>query len=298
MVKGLHIEPTNMCALKCPKCARTEFIEQFGQDKWQNKNLNLADLKQFLDIDLNGVEVLLCGIYGDPIYYSDLFEMLRYFKSAGAYIVLATNGSYKTQEWWVELVRILDCNDSVVFGIDGTPDNFKQYRINADWPSIQLGIETLNKTDIKLVWQYIPFSFNEQDINSARQLAKDLKFNDFDILHSDRWDHNDPLMPTNKALTVEHSIIWKNSGTKDYKLEPKCSDNKQHYISADGFYTPCCYAGDYRFYYKSEFYKNRAQYAISNTTLGQILDSEHSKNFYNSLEEAKLNYCTYSCPKL
>ena len=55
-IQGLHIEPTNMCTLKCPDCGRTEFLKMFPK-KWTNKNLNLNHLKEFLDIDLKGLTI-------------------------------------------------------------------------------------------------------------------------------------------------------------------------------------------------------------------------------------------------
>ena len=59
---------------------------------------------------------------------------------------------------------------------------------------------------------------------------------------------------------------------------------------------PCCFAGDHRFYYKTEFYKNQDLYDISKTTITKVLDK--LKDFYSTLEDAKLNYCTFNCPKL
>ena len=80
-IKGFHIEPTNMCTLKCPRCPRTNFVEQFKPKNWDNQNLNLDHLKQFLDIDLTGMSIGLNGNYGDPIYYPNLFELIAYFKN-------------------------------------------------------------------------------------------------------------------------------------------------------------------------------------------------------------------------
>jgi MoaA/NifB/PqqE/SkfB family radical SAM enzyme len=298
---GFDIELTNMCTLKCPRCARTKFIEQFPK-KWTNKNLNLTHLKQFLDIDLKDKTISLCGNYGDPIYHPQLFDIIDYLKAAGATIAIATNGSYKTQEWWQQLASMLDARDVITFGIDGLPENFTQYRINADWASIKIGIDVLATTDINTVWQYIPFAFNENNIDDARKLSKELGFTKFVILPSDRWDENDILQPSNYSGDRTLSIIkWKNelAHNKTTEVDPTCKhSNSQHFISADGFYMPCAYVSDYRFYYKSEFYKNRLQYDISNTTISKILASSQSKDFYNSIEDAKLNYCTFNCPKL
>lgn len=300
-IAGFHIEPTNMCTLKCPRCARTKFIEQFPS-QWYNKNLNLTHLKQFLDIDLKSKNISLCGNYGDPIYYPQLFEMIAYFKQAGAAVLIATNGSYKSWDWWRQLADLLDYKDTVTFGIDGIPNNFTQYRINADWLSIKLGIDILTKTDVKTVWQYIPFSFNEDTIEQAQQLSQTLGFDEFLILPSDRWDENDTLKSANYVGNQTPAIVnWRNetSANRTNDITPKCKNlNNQHYISANGYYMPCCFVGDHRFYYKSEFYKNQTQYDISNTTISKILASSQSKDFYNTLEDAKLNYCTYNCPKL
>jgi hypothetical protein len=150
------------------------------------------------------------------------------------------------------------------------------------------------------VWQYIPFSFNEDTIDQARTLAQTLGFDEFLILPSDRWDENDTLQSANYTGDRTTAIVnWKTNLDRTSEIDPKCKTlNNQHYISADGYYMPCCFVGDHRFYYKSEFYKNRSQYNISNTTISKILASNQSKDFYNTLEDAKLNYCTFNCPKL
>jgi len=294
-LQGLHIEPTNMCTLKCPRCSRTEFINQFPK-KWTNKNLDLDALKNFLDIDLSDKDINLCGTYGDPIYYNRLFEMVEYFKKMGSKINIATNGSYQSAAWWQQLGDLLDSNDQITFGIDGMPDNFIKYRINADWKSIRTGIDILREKSVKMRWQFIPFSYNEDQIDQARNLALSLGFSNFFVLNSERWDHGaEALTPKTIDFISESKIKWKQG--VDILVDPQCKkNNKDHYISADGFYTPCCYAAEHRWYYKSEFYKNKDLYDISKTTLSEVLDN--LKNFYNTLEDAKLNYCTFNCPKL
>jgi hypothetical protein len=222
--------------------------------------------------------------------------MISYFKDRGAHISLATNGSYKSVEWWNELNQLLDDHDQVVFGIDGLPDTFTQYRINADWSSISAGINVLRQGSAKLIWQYIPFSFNEFDINTAKMLSQELGFNDFIVLHSERWDIDDSLKPIQNVDPINQSKIhWKNNIVLE--VDPECKKlNNQHYISADGFYTPCCWTAEHRWYYKTEFYKNQDLYDISKTTITKVLD--HLKDFYSTLEDVKLNYCTFNCPKL
>jgi len=309
-LKGFHLEPTNLCTLKCPRCPRTNFIETFKNKNWDNKNLNLDDLKKFIDIDITGLSFGLNGNYGDPIYYPDLFNLIKYIKDNGAVIKLHTNGSYKTLDWWTTLGSLLDNNDIVNFSIDGTPENFTQYRVNANWPSIKQGIEIMVKSPAQIVWKYIIFSFNENDIEQTRQLSKELGMDDFVLNNSDRWIDNDWLRP-NKYVNIDDTLLyngsmngnrdksiirWKHDKIRNIEISPMCkSTNSLHFISADGYYLPCCLVGDYRFYYKSEFYKNQDQYKISNTTISKILETTE---FFNTIEVTPPAYCTFNCPKL
>jgi len=300
-LRGIHIELTNMCTLKCPRCSRTKFIDMFP-NQWSNKNLNLNNLKNFLDIDLTGIVINLCGNYGDPIYYDKLFDAVDFFKERDAVISIATNGSYQQKEWWEQLSLKLTDQDSIIFAIDGLPETFSQYRINANWESIKQGIEITAASAVKLIWQYIVFSFNENDIEEAKKMSIELGFDEFKLVKTDRFDNdNDWLKPSINLVGDRNSamVYWKNSLKKELEITPRCKQlNNHHYISADGIYMPCCFAGEHNFYYKSEFYKNRNEYDISTTTLSQLLKSNRIIDFYSKLEDAKLNYCTFNCPKL
>lgn len=300
-IAGFHLELTNKCMLKCSACARTTFINKFGIGHWQNNDLNLEHLKKFLDIELTGLKFNLCGNLGDPIYYDQLFDLLRWLKSESAIVSLETNGSYKKHDWWAELVSILDSHDTIIFSVDGTPENFINYRVNADWKSIEVGMRVTAASRVNTVWKYIPFSFNEHTIEQARTVASEIGIDTFMIKPSDRWQENDPLKPVGDEYTgprTQSVVHWKNNNSdhKNYDINPKClNHNDEHYISATGYYMPCCYVGDWRFYYSSEFYKNRKEFDISATTIANILNTT---DFYSTLLEKKPKYCTFNCPKI
>jgi organic radical activating enzyme len=105
MIAGFHIEPTIICTLKCEGCARTRFIDQWPQH-WHNHSVDIDQLLRFLDIDLSTKTINLCGNYGDPIYHPDFINLVTGLKSRGAVISITTNGSYKKQQWWEDLVDI------------------------------------------------------------------------------------------------------------------------------------------------------------------------------------------------
>lgn len=301
MVKfnGLHLELTNKCYLKCPRCARTTFIEKFGVKAWDNQDLNFENLKTFLDVDITGISFVLCGNNGDPIYHPEFLEIVAWFKSKSATVDIFTNGSYKTQDWWSKLASLVDKNDSITFSIDGTPENFTEYRVNANWESIEMGLQTMIDSMACVTWKMIPFKFNENDIGQVENYALTLGVDQFIIMPSDRWVDNDPLKPSGNIGNRYISMIdWKYLN-KTSAIDPEClRNNSVAFITAEGFYAPCCYITDWRFYYKSEFYKNKNIYDISKTTISKINSNKKTINFYNTLTETKLPVCTYNCPKL
>ena len=294
LVHGIHLEPTNLCTLKCSGCARTRFINQWPQH-WHNHSVDVSDLMQFLDIDLHGLVVTMCGNYGDPIYHPDLLELIKAFKSQGAVLDIITNGSYRKQSWWQELTNELSFDDSVTFSIDGIPENFTQYRVNGDWKTIHDAINVCVESSCKTIWKFIPFSYNENNIQQARQLSMDLGMDQFKVDFSDRFDEVTMHFKPNEdkiAARWNNQQNWKQS-IATQQLVPECQNGKMHYVSADGYYMPCCYTGDHRFYYKNEFGKNKRQYAIKDNTLSEILKKSVVGEFYNKLTDHTV--CQYNC---
>ena len=270
--------------------------ENFGKKSLPTTDINLDDLENFIDIPLD--EIMLCGVYGDPIYHRKFNELIKLSKRKAKKVSIVTNGGYRTQSWWKSIVENLDSTDDITFSIDGTPENFTNYRINGDWESTLVGLTECVNSSVKTIWKYIPFSYNDDDIESTRKLALDLGIDNFEISHGDRWEIDDWLMPKNKKfLNSRYSIQedFKYQDKRELDIDPLCKDQKKHYISANGYYMPCCYAGDHRFYYKSIWWKNKDQYNIKTTKLSQQLTNFNE--FYKTIHTNKTDYCLFSCGK-
>jgi hypothetical protein len=294
---GLHIEPTNICTLKCPGCARTQFINQWPQH-WKNHSLDIDHLLRFLDIDLTGLKISLCGNYGDPIYHPDFVEFVTKLKQRGSVINIVTNGSYRTTDWWQALTSSLTSADCITFSVDGLPGNFTQYRINADWDTIKQGMEISAESACQTEWKYIPFSFNSADIESAKHLSQQLGIDRFFVDPSDRFDERTEfLRPGDTLLGPRHTaqVLWKSTATPNVKqVDPKCLNRKEHFITADGYYSPCCFVADHRFYYKTQFGKQKNQYDIQTQSLSRILAQPAVIDFYQNLPDQPV--CQFNCP--
>jgi organic radical activating enzyme len=294
-IKGFHVEPTNICTLKCSGCARTRFIDQWPQH-WKNQNINIDSLLRFLDLDLTNKKITLCGNYGDPIYHPDFIELVVQLKARGTTLLIITNGSYKKQNWWQELVSNLDSTDSITFSVDGTPENFTQYRVNADWESIQIGMDVVANSHCDSSWKYIPFAFNQTDIEQVKKLSQTIGIKHFYVDPSDRFDDQTrELIPAAALIGAQYSaqVAWKSNNSKS-TVDPKCQSGREHFITAEGYYSPCCFLADHRFYYKTPFGKNKKQYSIDQHTLSQILERPHTIEFYQELDQQP--GCQYSCP--
>lgn len=296
-INGFHIEPTNICTLKCAGCPRTQFIEKWPQH-WKNYSLDVDSVLNFLDVDLADKTINLCGNYGDPIYHPDFIELVKRFKQRHGVVSIVTNGSYRTQEWWNNLTQLLEARDTVTFSIDGLPDNFTQYRKNADWTSIELAIKTCVQSACGTVWSYIPFNFNKQHIESARQLALQMGIDQFVVDFSDRYDQfTEHLKPTDiELLGPRYQAMqnWKlQYGISD--IRAKCQNGLEHFISASGHYTSCCYTANHNFYYKTVFGKNQKKFNITDQTFSDILKSSELVEFYQTLSAHSV--CQYNCPK-
>jgi len=283
---GFHLEPTNRCVLGCSACERTQFLERFGRKAWHNYDLDLDSLIRFMDLDVTGLQWSLCGNTGDPIYYERLAELMTWIKSQQGSIMLTTNGSYRNGHWWSQTLQNLTSDDVVQFSVDGLPDTSPIYRTNSMWSTIDTGMRIACETSAQVVWKMVPFAFNEHEIAAVRDMAESRGMT-FKLEPSNRFGDNDPLRPQ------EQTIIW-HRGTG--AVDPVCANGREHYISASGHYSPCCYSAHHAFHYKSQFHHNQDQYNISKTTLSQVLAGLDSYDEQMKIDPAPV--CSYTCRTL
>ena len=136
-----HIELSSICTLKCPRCPRAEIPESL-----LNRQLTLDFFKKQIkeDIIKQIKRITFCGNDGDPIYCNDFIPIIKWIKEINPIIslVIITNGSYKTKDWWKEVALTLNNYDEIHWSLDGwNQESNSQYRVNSDWNSIIKGIK-------------------------------------------------------------------------------------------------------------------------------------------------------------
>ena len=147
------------------------------------------------------------------------------------------------------------------------------------------------------MWKFIPFAYNEQDIDRARGLSQDLGMADFQLDMSDRFDGETMhLRPADDLLGGRIKAHEQMQQGQTPAVDPRCHTGREHFIAATGHYIPCCYVGDHRFYYKTDFGKNRDRYRVQDTTLTEILSRPTVIDFYQKIPQDPPGVCQFSCP--
>ena len=190
----INLDITHRCTLQCQRCNRAIFAAR-GQ-KVPGEDMTMENFKKVIDYF---EEVYFCGQITDPIFHPQFIEFLKLLK--GRKTVIHTAASHKKEEWYR---KAFEANTDAywTFGIDGLPKDSHKYRINQDGEHLFKMACMAAKIVDKVKWQYIVFNYNENNIEEARQIAKDNNLI-FEVKKSSRFWEGDHLMPKNKKYYIK-----------------------------------------------------------------------------------------------
>lgn len=281
-IVGLHLEPTSKCNAKCPQCPRNVFGSSHLLDNLQEEDFPIELLEQ-IDIPILN-DVLLNGNYGDIVMHSKPKEFIDALVNKwGARreqptLRIHTNGSALKKDFWEYLGSL---GIEVEFGIDGvTNEEHILYRQNTRLDRVLENAKTFIDAGGEAIWAMTLFKHNENSLDKAKQMSKDLGFRTFKSRISTRFQHltskkervsavlnNDfsvkhwlepvgqkdlqgDLELTGKNIQREYQkqlekgqIISRGINSKliNDSVVCKVKDVSRVYISARGRVTPCCY---------------------------------------------------------
>jgi MoaA/NifB/PqqE/SkfB family radical SAM enzyme len=143
-----------------------------------------------------------CGQLSDPVHHPKFVEILEYLYKKGTQVTVHNASSQKPKDWYIKAFKAHP-KAKWIFAIDGLPEESNMYRINQDGQKLYeimlMSKEYLQQTPS---WQFIVFSYNENNLEKAKQMAVE---NDlmFIVLHSSRWmGEDDPLRPKEKEFNL------------------------------------------------------------------------------------------------
>jgi len=270
--KRLHIETTNRCTLSCPACPRTVW-QEFTKRPLIKSDLDVDALEKFLDCESGRkiTKFVLCGDYGDSIYYPDLLKLIKRFRDQVSFNIV-TNGSRQTTKFWQNLSDVLTDKDKVIFSIDGLEHTNHLYRINSNWASIMQGIDIISRGPALMHWKTIVFRFNYDSLDKIKEFAES-KGATFHAEKTHRYN-NPALIPPDEYVELNHLFQEEFTHDHQFEIEPRCEQDAMT-VSADGYLHPCDWIRNPRTFYKSQLWKQKERWLnklkIENITLDQAL---------------------------
>ena len=260
-LERIHVELSSACNAACPSCPRN--VDGGYTAPWlTQRTMSTLDFKLIFDEEtlLQIKSILMCGNYGDPIFCSDLPEILAYVSSINSTvdITVHTNGGIRSTDWWAKLAVSYQ-NLRVVFSIDGLEDTNHIYRRRVKWERVIENAAAFISAGGIAIWEFLIFEHNEHQIEQAQELSEKMGFSEIQFKRPFGFDSFDSshqrMRVLDKTGAVEYYIYppletgFKNQNNKttdryqnDDGLPPTVFEStleyKQHHIddliAADG----------------------------------------------------------------
>jgi len=275
-IRSVHLELTHRCNVACPMCARN-LSGGAVNPQLPLVELSLEDIQRILTPDFVAQldQIYACGNYGDPMVARDCLAVFRYLRRCNPKLNLCmhTNGSARRPEWWRELAEAMRGGPHYLrFGIDGLADTNHLYRRGAQWDIVMRSARAFIAAGGRAEWDFLVFRHNEHQVETARQLARDMGFAEFFLRKTGRFIREGELE------TSERFEVRNRRGAHDYWLEQpintellnpayealgdirhrhgsyqryldqvpircKVAKKGKIYLSAEGLALPCCWLG-------------------------------------------------------
>jgi MoaA/NifB/PqqE/SkfB family radical SAM enzyme len=269
-IRQVQIELTTRCNARCPMCMRNYRGMDFNSG-YPETELSLQQLQHILPPDFLRqltYGVIFNGNLGDFGLARDAKKIVHWLADQNVPIMINTNGSMRTPEWWAELARP---RVRIGWALDGLADTHALYRQDTNWHDVIENARAFISAGGQAIWRFIPFDHNRHQEAACRQLAQDMGFSYFENIDEGRnrgpvykrtgefshwlgkpyteYERQNP--PPVRALLESH-ITWFDPKTvnceKDTQpLDLICQHKRQQeiYIAADGTVWPCCFLGFY-----------------------------------------------------
>lgn len=263
-IHKIEIELTTQCQASCPMCSRN-FHGLISNSNIKNVSWNYEEFKKIMNLEvLNNVKLIsFCGTYGDPLICRDIREICRYTKeNSTAQLVIFTNGSLYTPNWWFDFAKDLPANHRVIFGIDGFKENHEKHRIGTNYDKIIENAKAFIEANGNAEAQFISFEHNKEDFNDLYNYLLSIGFSNVFKKYSYRFRHDsfsvldknykeiDKLFPDKDGQVVNYKdaelpkILEKATNSK---IVCRSMHMKEIYIDAYKHLYPCCETAGIRY---------------------------------------------------
>ncbi len=184
-IRRIHFELSSICNAACPNCPRNIHGGR-AIPNLKERAITFDEFTTMIDVDTLAQleQIRFCGNYGDPVSARDLPQIVEwvYKYNPDIHIEINTNGGARNTEWWRRLGKLMKGHTGfVIFSVDGLADTNHIYRRGVVWQKLYENIQAYIGGGGRAVWEFLVFQHNEHQIEQARELSRQLDFNDFRV---------------------------------------------------------------------------------------------------------------------
>lgn len=173
--KGLMIEPTNICNLRCPIC-----VTGSGRDDRPKGAMAFRQFKQIIDTVKDFLNLIYLWGFGEPFLAPDIMKMIDYAGENNLSILIHTNGNVLNKRVLNQFKKNYKVNIS--FSIDGvTQKVYSYYRkggvLKKAIDNLKYLVNLKRKYDLfnlQIIWQFLITKGNKHEISQVYKLAKNI----------------------------------------------------------------------------------------------------------------------------
>lgn len=243
---SISIEPTTSCNLRCPQCPSglREFTRPTGM-------LQNDILKKVIDELHTTLAYITFYFQGEPYLNKNFLEYVKYASEKRIYTATSTNAHYLDEETAKKTVE--SGLDRLIISIDGVDqESYAKYRVGGNLEKVISGTKNIvawkkkmNSSTPHIIWQFIVFRHNENQIDRIKLLGNEIGVDEVAIKTAQIYDfeQGNELIPQNEKYS-RYSAAGITYRIKN-KLLNHCWRMWQGcVITWDGKIVPCCFDKD------------------------------------------------------
>lgn len=243
---SMEIEPTTSCNLRCPQCPSglREFTRNTGM-------LDFELYKKIINEIYPELTYLILYFQGEPFLNTKFLEFVKYAAQKNIYTATSSNAHYFTDD--MAKATVESGLDRLIISIDGiSQSSYSKYRIGGDLEKVINGTKNilkwkkqLNSKTPHVIWQFIAFKHNENEIPELKQLAKKIGVDELGIKTAQIYDYQH----TNELIPEDEKLSRYTKTSEGYKIKNKLLNQcwrmwRGSVITWDGLVVPCCFDKD------------------------------------------------------
>jgi radical SAM protein with 4Fe4S-binding SPASM domain len=243
----LDVEPTTSCNLRCPQCISG--LRQFSRETGM---LDLHTFKQVVDELHPNLIWLALYWQGEPFLNTQFLEFVKYASNKNIYTSTSSNAHYFTDE--MARATVESGLDRLIVSIDGvTQESYEKYRIGGKLEKVLEGTtrllkwkKELNSQTPNVIWQFIVFKHNEQEVPIVKKMAKEMGVDELHIKTAQVYDYakDEEFIPTQSEKSRYKKMPDGTFQIKNDFLNKCWRMWRSSVITWDGMVVPCCFDKD------------------------------------------------------